>query len=315
MALPLPILDASVPVVPLTHLDDLWFQVGGTVCNLECRHCFISCSPHNHTFGFLRLEQVQHCLEQSVPLGVKEYYFTGGEPFLNQDLVAMLELTLRYGPATVLTNGTVLKDEWLQRLRRAEADSRYSLEFRVSLDGFTAADNDSVRGEGTFVRTLAGIRRLTAHGFLPIVTITRTRDDQDEGELAAGFVKLLRQQGYDRPRLKILPTLRIGAEAQRQRGYYAQERVTPEMMEGYDANQLLCSHSRIVTDRGIFVCPILIEAADARLGDTLAEALSPCSLRHHACYTCYQYGALCANPSAAQVERWQAQGSSFRLKR
>src|SRR5438552_17728102 len=109
MSVPLPVLsdDAGspvAPVVPLAHLDDLWFQVAGTLCNLECRHCFISCSPHNHSFGFLDLETVRRRLEESVRLGVKEYYFTGGEPFLNREMVAILELTLHYGPATVLTN-------------------------------------------------------------------------------------------------------------------------------------------------------------------------------------------------------------------
>src|SRR5947209_9777830 len=146
MSQPLPIVDTPAPVVALDHLDDLWFQVGGTVCNLACTHCFISCSPHNHTFGFLDLETVRRALDESVPLGVKEYYFTGGEPFLNRDLVAILELTLGYGPATVLTNGTVFKDEWLARLRKAEETSPYSLELRVSLDGFTAEDNAPVRG-------------------------------------------------------------------------------------------------------------------------------------------------------------------------
>src|SRR6516162_6989674 len=136
MSVPLPLLDGPAPVVALAHLDELWFQVGGTVCNLECCHCFISCSPHNHTFGFLTLEAVRAALDESVRLGVKEYYFTGGEPFLNRDMVPILELALSYGPATVLTNGTVFKDEWLARLRRAEEASAYSLEFRVSIDGF-----------------------------------------------------------------------------------------------------------------------------------------------------------------------------------
>src|SRR5581483_1185555 len=178
MTVPLPILDAPAPTVGLAHLDHLWFQVAGTLCNLTCTHCFISCSPHNHSFGFLDLAAVRRALDESVRLGVKEYYFTGGEPFLNREMVPILELTLRYGPATVLTNGTVLKDEWLQRLRRAEEASPYSLEFRVSLDGFTAAENDPVRGEGTFARTLHGVRQLVAHGFLPIVTVTRTGDGQ-----------------------------------------------------------------------------------------------------------------------------------------
>jgi sulfatase maturation enzyme AslB (radical SAM superfamily) len=298
MSIPLPVLDAPAPEVPLDHLDALWFQVGGTVCNLECRHCFISCNPHNHSFAFLDLETIRRYLNESVPLGVKEYYFTGGEPFLNRDMTAILELTLRYGPATVLTNGTVFKDEWLARLRRAADDSIYSLEFRVSLDGFTAEQNDPVRGEGTFPRIVRGIRQLVQHGFLPIVTITRTHDDQEEAKLFAGFVRMLREQGYERPRIKILPTLRIGAEAQRQRGYAADERITVDMMEGYDAAQLLCHHSRIATSRGVFACPILIEAPGAQMGASLQEALRPMALRYQACYTCYQYGALCANVNA-----------------
>src|SRR5207248_4606366 len=59
MTTPLPLLDGLAPAVPLTHLDDLWFQVGGTLCNLECRHCFISCGPHHHSFGFLDLATVR----------------------------------------------------------------------------------------------------------------------------------------------------------------------------------------------------------------------------------------------------------------
>jgi hypothetical protein len=214
-------------------------------------------------------------------------------------MTAILELTLKYGPATVLTNGTVFKDDWLERLRQAEDASPYSLEFRVSLDGFTAEENDPVRGQGTFERILTGVRQLLAHDFLPILTVTRTKDDVDDAALFAGFVELLKAQGYDRPRIKILPTLRIGAEVDRQRGYFADERITPEMMADFDQHQLVCNHGRIVTDRGIAVCPILIEAPDAILGQTLAEATKPFALRHHACYTCYQYGALCANASSS----------------
>jgi len=300
MPVPLPLLDTPAPEVPLAHLDHLWFQVAGTLCNLTCRHCFISCSPHNDSFGFLSLDTVRRALEESVQLGVKEYYFTGGEPFLNREMVEMLELTLRYGPATVLTNGTVFRDEALQRLRWAEDASLYSLEFRVSIDGFLAEENDAVRGPGTFERALHGVRQLVAHGFLPIITVARTRDEQDDAALFDGFVRLLREQGCDRPRVKILPTLRLGAEVERQRGYTAEERVTPEMLEGFDRGQLLCDHSRIVTDRGVWVCPILIDAPDARLGDSLRESRTAYSLRHHACFTCYQYGTICSNASSGR---------------
>jgi uncharacterized Fe-S cluster-containing radical SAM superfamily protein len=287
------------PEIGLSHLDHLWFQVAGTLCNLACCHCFISCSPTNHAFGFLTLEEVRRRLEESVSLGVKEYYFTGGEPFLNRQMTAILKETLHYGPATVLTNGTVLKDEWLAELEMAEADSLYSLEFRVSIDGFSPETNDPIRGPGTFERAMRGIQRLVAHGFLPIVTAARTWPETEEAATVESFLAVLRKADYARPRLKVLPTLLLGAEETRTHGYRPDERVTDEMLAGYDRAQLICDHSRIVTDRGVYVCPILIDSPDAHLGGSLADSLRPFPLRHGACFTCYQYGAICSNPSSA----------------
>lgn len=288
----------SLPWVPLEHLDQLWFQVGGTLCNLTCTHCFISCSPHNRDFGFLSLDQVRVRLEESVPLGVKEYYFTGGEPFLNPAMTEILCETLRYGPATVLTNGTVLKDEWLEQLRAAEATSPYSLEFRVSLDGFSPATNDPIRGLGAFERAMKGVVKLGHFGFLPIITAARTWPLEDERSVIENFSQALCAAGCERPRLKILPTLQIGAEEQRTRGYLPDERVSAEMLVDFDYSQLVCSRSRIVTDRGVHVCPILIESPQSHLGLSLADSLQPFSISHGACYTCYQHGAICSNVSS-----------------
>jgi len=212
-------------------------------------------------------------------------------------MTAILECTLNYGPATVLTNGTVFKESWLERLRRAEDASPYSLEFRVSIDGFTPQTNDPIRGSGTYERAMHGVRQLLTHGFLPIITVTQSEEDANADRLFDGFVLALKSVGYQRPRIKILPTLRIGAEEERRRGYRPEERVTPEMMAGFDESTLLCNHSRIVTDRGVYVCPILVAAPDACLGSTLGEAQGSYRLRHHACYTCYRYGTLCANPT------------------
>src|SRR5262245_54970777 len=250
MAIPLPILGSNAPRIPLLHLEQIWLQVGGTQSNLSCHHCFVSCHPHNDELGFLTLEDVRQRLNESLSLGVKEYYFTGGEPFLNPEMPAILALTLEYGPATVLTNGTILHDEWLHRLRSAEDASPYSLEFRVSIDGYSAEMNDPIRGPGTFERAMKGVRKLLDHGFLPIVTAA-CMNDSDESEMVTGFLKALREIGYGRPRIKILPPLRLGVEVQRCRGYSADECVTKEMMVGFDQSTLLCSHSRIVTDRGV----------------------------------------------------------------
>jgi len=295
----------EAPAVPLTTLDDLWFQVSGTVCNLRCTHCFISCSPENDSFWFLSREEVREALEASVEQGVKAYYFTGGEPFMNRDILGILEDTLALGPATVLTNATVLPERRVEALARLAADSRYTLELRVSLDGTTAEMNDAIRGEGSFRRAMEGVERLVAAGFLPIITCMRSWPEEDTPRILADFRTLLAGVGYDRARIKILPPLQMGAEAERTGGYRPYERVTQEMMEGFDADQLLCARSRLVTAQGVWTCPILLETESARLGDTLEEAVeAPAVLSEPACWTCYRSGAICSNlPVGTDTDR------------
>lgn len=293
----------SAPEVPLKALDQLWFQVSGTVCNLRCTHCFISCSPENHTFWFMGREEVRGHLERSVDLGVKEYYFTGGEPFMNREMVGILSDTLALGPATVLTNGTILPDRTVDELAELAGASRYTLELRVSLDGTTREANDAIRGAGTFDRAMDGVERLVEAGFLPIITCMQSWEDHETEEVLGRFRELLAGIGYDRPRLKILPPLRIGEEAERSRGYDDTERVTREMLQEFDLDQLLCRSARLVTADGVYACPILLDYPSARLGDSLEEAVAkPAKLSEQACYTCYRSGAICSNLPASGPE-------------
>jgi hypothetical protein len=140
---------------------------------------------------------------------------------------------------------------------------------------------------------------LAGAGFLPIITMVQTWPEEQTPEILGNFSAELKRRGSSRPRFKILPTLRIGMEASRTRSYLPGERITSEMLEGYDPGQLLCSHSRIATDRGVAVCPILIEAPGAHLGKTLHDSLRPFAVAHAACYTCYLHGAICTNTGAA----------------
>ncbi len=286
----------GVPEVELRALDQLWFQVSGTVCNLRCNHCFISCSPENHSFWFLSRAEVAAHLTDSVRLGVKEYYFTGGEPFMNREMLQILEDTLALGPATVLTNGTLLPQRTVDRLAALAEASPYTLELRVSIDGVTEAMNDAIRGAGSFERAIGAVGRLAAAGFLPIITTMRTWEDAETDGMLGAFRKALAAVGYDRPRIKILPPLRIGAEADRDRPYSDVEFVDHDMMSDYPAEQLLCSGARLVTAEGVWACPILLDYPSGRLGDTLNEAAArPARLAEQACYTCWVNGAICSN--------------------
>lgn len=281
------------PEVELQALDTLWFQVGGTLCNLACSHCFISCSPTNHTHEMMRLEQVRGYLREAAELGVKEYYFTGGEPFLNPDMEAILEATMAVGPATVLTNGLLLDAARCARLAALAGASRYSLDLRVSLDGYDAPSNDAVRGAGSFDRVLAGLRNLAAAGLNPVVTVTEACGEAATDAGKRRFFALLSGLGLSRPRLKVLPLFKIGAEATRGGAYQSWQMLRDSDVPAGSWDHLQCSSCRMATDQGVWVCPILVNEPEARMGDTLAEALGTYPLRHSACWTCHVHGVSC----------------------
>ena len=289
---------ASAAAVELRHLDNLWIQVSGTRCNIECRHCFNNSGPRETTFGLMTLEAVNQAIAAASARGVREIYFTGGEPFLNAQLLEMVACALTVAPTTVLTNGMLISDRMADTLADLATAARYSLEVRVSLDGYTEQMNDAIRGPGVFRLALAGAVRLARRNLLPIITIVRTWDDADEPAMLAGFTWVLRDAGCDRPRIKVLPALPLGRELTRIAGLQRDECVTTAMLDGFDRDLLMCSNSRLVTDRGVWVCPLLVEQRDARLGTTLDEAGSSYELRHQTCVTCWRYGTICGNVSA-----------------
>ncbi len=283
----------DAPRVELKSLDTLWFQVAGTVCNLACTHCFVSCSPTNHTHEYLRLDTVRRYLAEAEALGVKEYYFTGGESFLNPDMEAILEAALAAGPTTVLTNGLLLDEARCHRLAALAEASPYSLDVRVSLDGFTPESNDSIRGAGVFDRAMVGIRNLVAAGLNPVLTVTEVHEENASDEGKARFFELLRGLGITKPRLKLLPIFQIGAEAERGGAYETWQRLREGDVPDGSWDHLQCSSCRMVTDQGVWVCPILVNEPEGRMGETLADSLTTYPLAHPACWTCHVYGVSC----------------------
>ena len=281
------------PEVPLVKLDTLWLQVGGTLCNLQCRHCFISCGPQNHTHEMMSLKEVRERLLESKNLGVKDYYITGGEVFMNPEIFEILATILEFGPLDVLTNGTLITSEKAARLREIQNNSSYELQFRVSMESFEEKLNDQTRGENSFSKAIKGISNLNSFGFSPILTVTRNWDEAKEAEMEENFKKFLRSLNISHPRVKILPGFLLGQLAINTRNYSDNEYVTEKCFENYDITNLQCSTSRMATKTGVYVCPILVDNDKAKMGDTIEETLRPFPLAHSACYTCRITGMTC----------------------
>ncbi|GAC1431421.1 MAG: hypothetical protein NVSMB68_03780 [Thermoanaerobaculia bacterium] len=279
--------------MPMLAMDTLWFQVAGTVCNIACTHCFISCSPTNHSHEMMSLADVERRLAEARELGVKEYYFTGGEPFMNRDMLPILRATLKQGPASVLTNGMLLRKQVCEELRALADESEYSLDIRVSLDGFDRESHDAIRGAGVWDRVMIGLRNLAEVKIEPVITVTTAAEGVESAEGRTRFLEIIREFGFSKPRLKVLSLFHIGAEETRTRAYGDFERLTAEMMSEQDASVLQCSSCRMVTSKGVYVCPILIEEPEAKMGETIGETLRSFPLKFGACHTCWVDGVSC----------------------
>ena len=279
------------PRVPFRWLETLWIQVTGTLCNIACRHCFVSCGPKSTRIPVMSVAEVQCALDQGAASGMRQVYFTGGEPFLHPDICDLVERALRAAALTVVTNGILLDAETVAFLAAAAERTAYSLDLRVSLDGMTAAQNDPVRGRGTFGQIIAALERLGRAGFSPVVTVVEHEAGLEGAEARAQFLEFVRGLGIARPRVKFLPLLRIGREELRTHGYqasFSDEELLPAV-----ETSLLCASGRCVTAGGVYTCPILVDFPDARLGGSVAEASRDIRLGWHACQTCVLDGLRC----------------------
>ena len=171
--------------------------------------------------------------------------------------------------------------------------SQHPIQFRVSMEGFDEESNDRIRGTDSFRKAVAGIRNLSQAGFSPILTVTRSWPEEDDAEMERQFVDFLKSNEVANPRIKILPGFLLGQLAENERRYSQDEYVTEKCFENYDITNLQCAHSRMATGKGVYVCPILVDHDEARMGQTIEETLRPFPLAHSACYTCRVTGMTC----------------------
>ena len=186
--------------VALGRLETLWFNTG-TLCNIECRNCYIESSPTNDRLAYLGPADVSDYLDEIAELGLKtrEIGFTGGEPFMNRQFLSMAEDALARGyKVLILTNAMApmmrpAQQKGLLALRDTYGDR---LTLRVSLDHYGARLHDTERGPGAFAKTIEGLDWLSANGFALNVA-GRTCWHEDEAAARAGYRALFAARGYD----------------------------------------------------------------------------------------------------------------------
>lgn len=198
------------PSSPPALLWKLWLYTNYD-CNLRCSYCVAKSSP-NTPRRALGAVNVKRLVDQAVDLGFSDIYFTGGEPFILNDIYEMLSYSSARVKTTVLTNAMILRGARLDRLCEI-ADEQ--LVVQVSLDGGVAEDHDHYRGRGSWDKTVEGIKLLQERGFRVRLSTTETpansaRPDQVcEFHRSLGipdedhFVRPLAKRGYSTEGLEL----------------------------------------------------------------------------------------------------------------
>ena len=276
------------------RLEEVWFHTG-SACNLSCPSCLEGSRPGDDRVGLLRFDEARPFIDEALKLGVRQFSFTGGEPFVAKDLILILDYALRFRPCLVLTNGT---DPLIRRAGEILPlkNAPHPLSFRISLDHYDPKVHDRERGQGMLKRALEGLHILKDAGFH--VSIACRMTDETFEVRASGFERLLLSEGLpgEIPRIEF-PELHPPGTA------VSTPQISQSCMESYPTEasrkSFMCSKSRMVTKVAgqvrVYACTLVDDDSDFDMGATLAESLAePVRLKHHRCYSCFSCGSSCS---------------------
>jgi hypothetical protein len=288
--------------VALSGAKTLWFNTG-TLCNITCINCYIESSPDNDRLVYMTEPEVGEYLDQITARNwpVTEIGFTGGEPFMNPDIIAMLRTPLERGfEVLVLTNA--MRPMMRKRVQAGLLDllSEFGdkLTLRISLDHFDQSLHDAERGNGSYDITLQGMRWLRYNGFKMALAGRSVFGDSDASS-REGYAALFKSEGFQ-----------IDAHNSAMTVLFPEMDETVEVPEITTAcwgilnkspDDVMCATSRMVVKRKgaekpvVLACTLLPYSPEFEMGETLADAEADVKLNHRHCAKfCVLGGASCS---------------------
>jgi hypothetical protein len=286
--------------VKLKALETLWFNTG-TLCNLTCQHCYIESSPKNDRLVYLTAAEVAEYLDEIHTGALKTSLigFTGGEPFMNPELPAMLKDVLSRGlAALVLTNAMRPMAKCKPALLRLRERYGDRLTIRVSIDHYGRQVHELERGRRSWQPTIDGLVWLARNGF-SLNVASRQLSGEPETAIRAGFADLFAELDVaidpdDPVALMVFPEMDPSADV-------------PEITEacwgilGKSPEGVMCASSRMIVKRkgaahpAVIACTLLPYDPQFELGRTLAEAAGAVPLNHpHCAKFCVLGGGACS---------------------
>ncbi len=288
--------------VSLNNPETLWFNTG-TLCNIECVNCYIASSPTNDDLVYITAAEVTEYLDQIEDRGwpVREIGFTGGEPFMNPQMIAMTRASLERGyDVLVLTNAMapMMRPKVREGLLELQRDFGDKLTLRISVDHFRPELHDEERGAGSFGKTVTGMKWLRDNGFNMAIAGRTVWGDTD-ADSRKGYAAFFKEHRFD-----------IDAQNPGKTVLFPEMDETVEVPEITTAcwgildkspDAVMCASARMVVKRkgaerpAVLACTLLPYSPEFEMGETLAEAEADVHLNHpHCAKFCVLGGASCS---------------------
>ncbi len=271
--------------VSFTFLKTLWFNTG-TLCNLACKGCYVESNPINDKLLYLNFKDVEHYINeiQINNWPCKTIGFTGGEPFMNKDIIEILELCLeKQFKVLVLTNAMQPMQNKINNLKRLSKFKK--LNFRISLDHYSKYGHEKIRGEKTWDRAFIGIKWLINNNFK--FNIASRMLNEDEQVIRDGFAILFKQHNltinaYDPQDLVLFPEMN---------SKFITPEITTECWSILDikAKNMMCSDSRMIVKRKedqqthVVACTLIPYENNFSYGSKLKDSFKKVYLNHPHC--------------------------------
>lgn len=268
----------TAPKVELENLNNLYIELTNQNCSLKCKHCYITFDPYKKIKDFLPLDIIKQALSDTQNLNVDMIYLTGGEPLLHPDFNTILRTCLKCKPVTIFTNGMSINDKKARFLKKVEDEGENELFFYISIDSYDERKNDDLRGRGSFRKAIGAIQSLIKYTFTPVIKYTNYY--REDAHTITDRIKAILERyniNFEDVYLEILPWF---------------DKNTTEEMPNLSANAknlLPCRNTRILSSKGVYNCPMLVNDYRARAGSNFNAFSTKCYLETETCVQCVKW--------------------------
>ncbi len=276
-------------------LKELWFHTG-TTCNLSCPFCLEGSHPGDDRIQKINLEEAKPYLDEAKKLGAEQFSFTGGEPFVNKEFMAILSYALELNPCLVLTNATDPLINQMDHVSNLLAKPN-KVSFRISIDSHLEAEHDKNRGQGNFQKSLTTAKRLYDLGF-KISVARQMLPMENTAEIDAEYRKVFVENGLSEDTFIVVfpdlekPNVQVDTPT-----------ITENCMTTYQTeesrNKFMCAFSKMIVKKDgkltVLPCTLVDDSKQYEQGGDLEQTISQkIFLHHHRCFSCFKYGSSCS---------------------